>query len=530
MHRRHDGFDTSNYEPPPRATRQERTGGASKPFLSNKPPQGILQYAASQSQSRQQIRLGYLVRHPHFHERIWSVKEELDKAVESRDEIPSQQSSMSWKLAATPENQHVEFLNPILPPPRIQNETDSQIAILVLSDQANFQRRQAIRATWANNSNHLVYFVIGHSNCNISEQYGTEMNERIRNVFKQITPPENGNLSTPANASSHGNATKGNTIQVKPCVQREHEFLWQEQNKFHDLLEIPMIESYRQLPEKVIQAYNWALQQLPNSVQWLVKADDDTYVRIDSLQQYIRKYNPSIPMWIGKIVPHSKVSRQGKWAETDHYAADYYPYWAQGSAGHVLSRVAAVYIVDNSPSLHRYQGEDVSLGIWLDEGHQSGQLAGGMTYIHAKQMITNDGIDSCGKSNVIMVGHDLSVDDMYDCFLKFGNQTLQENAWLDDPSEFREQIAMEADLWETLDLLSEIRQDQRGEVIFDSSIRMGDKTDSSLFQKLDDTNALFNNAGATASSGRIALPKNNVIGYKAPPPMRDQLQGYTTET
>lgn len=84
MHRRHDGFDTSNYEPPPRATRQERTGGASKPFLSNKPPQGILQYAASQSQSRQQIRLGYLVRHPHFHERIWSVKEELDKAVESR--------------------------------------------------------------------------------------------------------------------------------------------------------------------------------------------------------------------------------------------------------------------------------------------------------------------------------------------------------------------------------------------------------------------------------------------------------------
>jgi hypothetical protein len=36
------------------------------------------------------------------------------------------------------------------------------------------------------------------------------------------------------------------------CIQADLDFLWQEQAKYHDLLEITMTEHYRLLPKKLI--------------------------------------------------------------------------------------------------------------------------------------------------------------------------------------------------------------------------------------------------------------------------------------
>ena len=231
-------------------------------------------------------------------------------------------------------------------------------------------------------------------------------------------------------SSNHSSIPKQD--EDSPCLQSDHDFLVQEQIKYQDLIQIPMKENYRLLPEKVVQAYHWAIQTLPNA-QWLVKADDDMFVRVQSLNHYLKKYNSQIPMVIGQIVPHSAVNREGKWAEPD-YEPSYYPYWPQGSAGHVISRAAAQYISENSDSLHRFQGEDVSIGIWMDDAIK--QFGRDVTYIQAKRMITNDGTKQCGVHKYLMIGHDLTAEEVYDCHLKFGKQTFQENAWLDDPAEF----------------------------------------------------------------------------------------------
>lgn len=149
-----------------------------------------------------------------------------------------------------------------------------------------------------------------------------------------------------------------------------------------------------------------------------------------------------MPMVIGEIIYHSAVRRDGKWAEVE-YKQDHYPYWPKGSAGHVISRAAAKYFSEMSPQLHRYQGEDTSIGIWLDEAKQNG-LWDDVVYIHAKNMFESHGKAACARPKYMIVGHDLHPDEMLECQEKYSSgEPFVENAWLDDPSEFADMIQQE---------------------------------------------------------------------------------------
>ena len=138
----------------------------------------------------------------------------------------------------------------ILPPP---NLTHSTTVVLVLSAQSNFHKRQAIRKTWAQGHDN-VYFVVGHSNCH--ENMTNQMVDRAH------------------------------------CQEKENAFLIQEQSQFRDLIEVPKIEFYRGIPEKLVHAYHWSLRHLP-LVRWLVKSDDDMFVRVQSVAK--RTYRNTIP-------------------------------------------------------------------------------------------------------------------------------------------------------------------------------------------------------------------------------------------
>eukprot|EP00980_Cylindrotheca_fusiformis_P011751 scaffold2794_cov100-Cylindrotheca_fusiformis.AAC.9 len=297
-----------------------------------------------------------------------------------------------WNLAKTnPTSRKVIFGSPTISIPsrfinNINNDPTTTITtvktvILVMSAPDNFIRRQAIRKTWKQNhtnNNTDVVFIIG-------QQQEEEENVNNNNIH----------------------------------------FLQQEQDLYQDLIEIPMMDHYRLLPEKVIQSYSWALDTYPN-IEWLVKVDDDNYVNISKLQRYLIKYNSNIPILIGKIVPKSKVARVGKWAEEmEYYPYDYYPYWPQGSCGHVISKIIATYIVTHSSNLHRYQGEDVSIGIWLDEiQHDENDFRNELTYIQAESIMTFDGFQFCFESQYLIVGHDLSTDAIYQCYQQ--QQLLQQ--------------------------------------------------------------------------------------------------------
>lgn len=57
------------------------------------------------------------------------------------------------------------------------------------------------------------------------------------------------------------------------------------------------------------------------------------------------------------------VNYYGKWAD-DSYTSPVYPHFACGS-GYILTRDLVEWLNLNSNHLHQYQGEDVSMGIWL---------------------------------------------------------------------------------------------------------------------------------------------------------------------
>ena len=116
-----------------------------------------------------------------------------------------------------------------------------------------------------------------------------------------------------------------------------------------------------------------------------------------------------------------------------------------------------LYITNHSSTLYRYQGEDVSIGIWLDESKKQKQSStrssqrgkidmDDLTYIQASRMITNGGTQHCGVAKYMMIGHDLNVEEIYDCHMKFSTNTAfvdEDNAWLDDPAEWKQQIRQE---------------------------------------------------------------------------------------
>ena len=323
-----------------------------------------------------------------------------------------------------PPNQPMKFLDPVLSPPKINNVNTSTI-ILVPSHQGSFVKRQAIRQTWMTRAKHsatiMVLFVVAQSDCNEFDM-DLDVNASTSNSTMQSTSNST-NLTSPA------------------CDQIDHNFLKLEQEQNQDLLEIPMKENYQSLPEKMMQAYNWVMEKVPN-LKWVAKADDDMFVNVRNLELYLRKYNPEIPIVIGEIIYHSRVAKEGKWAEYDYNNA-YYPYWPKGSAGHVLSRGTLNYFIGNFESLHRYQGEDVSIGIWLDDAHKSGRL-NDTTWIHAPQNFVSesDGFRCEGSSNLIMVGHNFAPSDQMLCHEAAINNESFDNAWHDVPSNFQQLIQM----------------------------------------------------------------------------------------
>jgi hypothetical protein len=72
-------------------------------------------------------------------------------------------------------------------------------------------------------------------------------------------------------------------------------------------------ESYRSLPHKLKFAYQWILPRWPN-VQWLVKVDDDTVVRISAGRRfgYVESCTADC---CGSHHRGRTVHRDGKWAE-----------------------------------------------------------------------------------------------------------------------------------------------------------------------------------------------------------------------
>ena len=140
-----------------------------------------------------------------------------------------------------------------------------------------------------------------------------------------------------------------------------------------DLILVPnLVDTYGGLPKKLKEGLRWMLQH--TTTDWFMKIDDDVAVRLTRVEQALSSYNKDSDTIIGKIHRGGKVPLDGKWAEVN-YKSKVYPTFPMGGECYVVSRRLSQRIVDHDG--FEYQGEDVSLGIWIEELEAEFQQRGG---------------------------------------------------------------------------------------------------------------------------------------------------------
>jgi len=259
---------------------------------------------------------------------------------------------------------------------------EMQVMVSVLSRRSAFETRQVIRETWASGHNN-VFFTVGVC-CPIPP------NDRKKWTCKRAKPT----------------SVEEQSKWDMKCAKQDLKIA-EEESKYKDIIRMPDIDVYRHLPQKVKFGYKWGLEH--TTAKWFVKTDDDSVVRIDTLGSYLQKtYNSDEYVVVGRIANGWGVPRSGKWAE-NNYKPSKYPKFPLGSVGHVVSKGVATYIVDNSDKLFNYQGEDVSIGIWLNES----PLKSEVKWVTSKHM-ANHG--NCKDTGMWVMGHNIKPAKMRECF------------------------------------------------------------------------------------------------------------------
>lgn len=137
-----------------------------------------------------------------------------------------------------------------------------------------------------------------------------------------------------------------------------------EMEEKNDIFIADVIDTYRSLPAKLLKFYKWL--NLNYNFKFVMKSDDDTMVDISRILKQLMENShfDSAKLWLWSNFRRNwPVNYIGKWADYD-YQSLVYPTFPCGAA-YVMSRQIVLWLVSNIQMLHDYQGEDVSMGIWL---------------------------------------------------------------------------------------------------------------------------------------------------------------------
>ncbi|RWS28430.1 UDP-GalNAc:beta-1:3-N-acetylgalactosaminyltransferase 2-like protein [Leptotrombidium deliense] len=151
------------------------------------------------------------------------------------------------------------------------------------------------------------------------------------------------------------------SLEFEALLNKKNLKLQNELSLHSDLLLIDTVETYQNLPEKVVHSMSLTTGKFV--FRYFLKTDDDCFLNIPLILQNLNKFERKTKFWWGNFRTNWAVNLYGKWAEPD-FESPSYPPFACGS-GNVLSRDLIDWIVMNKNYLHKFQGEDVSLGIWL---------------------------------------------------------------------------------------------------------------------------------------------------------------------
>ncbi|KAG6476138.1 hydroxyproline O-galactosyltransferase GALT6-like isoform X1 [Zingiber officinale] len=159
--------------------------------------------------------------------------------------------------------------------------------------------------------------------------------------------------------------------EVNMELKKEAEF-------FGDIVIVPYIDSYDLIVLKTVAICEYGARTLP--ANYIMKCDDDTFLRLDSVLKEVNKVPTDTSLYIGNINYYHKPLRSGKWAVTyEEWPEKDYPPYADGP-GYVVSADIAYFVISEfeKHTLKLFKMEDVSMGMWVERFNNSNPVK----YVH----------------------------------------------------------------------------------------------------------------------------------------------------
>ncbi|KAF1872806.1 hypothetical protein Lal_00015898 [Lupinus albus] len=136
---------------------------------------------------------------------------------------------------------------------------------------------------------------------------------------------------------------------------------------FGDIIIVPYMDHYDLVVLKTIAICEYGIRTL--HAKYIMKGDDDTFVRVDSIISEARKAESDRSLYMGNMNYHHTPLRSGKWAVTyEEWVEAEYPTYANGP-GYIISSDIAQFVVSEfeKSRLNLFKMEDVSMGMWIDQ-------------------------------------------------------------------------------------------------------------------------------------------------------------------
>ncbi|XP_011042627.1 PREDICTED: probable beta-1,3-galactosyltransferase 19 [Populus euphratica] len=147
--------------------------------------------------------------------------------------------------------------------------------------------------------------------------------------------------------------------------------LKKEAEYFGDIVVVPYMDNYDLVVLKTVAICEYGVRTV--HAKYIMKGDDDTFVRVDSIIDEVNKVPADRNLYIGNINYYHKPLRYGKWKVTyEEWPAEEIPPIANGP-GYILSSDIACFIVSEfeSHKLKLFKMEDVSMGMWVEQFNSS---------------------------------------------------------------------------------------------------------------------------------------------------------------
>ncbi|XP_074295870.1 beta-1,3-galactosyltransferase GALT1-like [Silene latifolia] len=156
--------------------------------------------------------------------------------------------------------------------------------------------------------------------------------------------------------------------------QRVNEELWNEARTYGDVQLMPFVDYYSLITWKTVAICIFGTRIV--SANYVMKTDDDAFVRVDEVIASLNRINVSHGVLYGLINSDSRPHRSpdSKWfISTEEWLEETYPPWAHGP-GYVVSHDIANAIAKRhyNGDLKMFKLEDVAMGIWIADMKKDG--------------------------------------------------------------------------------------------------------------------------------------------------------------